>query len=199
MWEKFRTRAKAVPIRYILAALAIIAGILYLRFAPESLKPWSNRPAPATPGQEPREIVRVERVVVRGPERIRVIEKIKYVEKLPGVLSPTTASDNGAQVIASAVIPPWPGKTIVSAILRSGPDNVAYGLIEYKQQPLPFFAVQKEFGVRAGMGTGGLVLGELYARPARVGPVTVEVRAFGKRDDRSGADFGAAALVDWRF
>jgi hypothetical protein len=49
------------------------------------------------------------------------------------------------------------------------------------------------------MGTGGLVVGELYARPARVGPVTVEIRAFGKRDDRSGADFGGAVLADFRF
>jgi len=76
---------------------------------------------------------------------------------------------------------------------------VGTGTIEWKPKTPPFFAIQKEFGVRAGMGTGGLVLGELYGRPARVGPVTVEIRAFGKRDDRSGADFGAAVLGDMRF
>jgi len=43
------------------------------------------------------------------------------------------------------------------------------------------------------------VVGEIYARPVRIGPVTVELRGFGKRDDRSGADFGAAALIDYRF
>jgi len=32
-----------------------------------------------------------------------------------------------------------------------------------------------------------------------VGPVTVEVRGWGKRDDRNGADFGGAILADYRF
>ena len=42
-------------------------------------------------------------------------------------------------------------------------------------------------------------MGELYARPVRVGPITVEVRAFGYRNDRDGADFGAVVLADYRF
>jgi hypothetical protein len=144
-------------------------------------------------------VTKIERVLVPGPERIRTIEKVKYIEKLPGALTPATMADNSAHVIASAKIPPSPAGGIATGILRYGPDNVATGSIEWKPATPPFFAVQKEFGARGGYGTGGLVLGELYGRPVRLGPVTVEVRAFGKRDDRSGADFGAVILGDMRF
>lgn len=181
--------------------IVLLAGcvLAYLRFAPDSLKPWTNAPQPAVQPQEPREVVRIERVLVPGPERVRVIEKIKYIEKVPGALTPATMADNTAHVIASAKIPGSPSGGTASAILRVGPDGIGTGVIEYKPATPPFFAIQKEFGVRAGMGTGGLVLGELYGRPVRVGPVTIEIRAFGKRDDKSGADFGAAILGDMRF
>lgn len=181
-----------------LVVLAVIAGIFYLRYAKDSWKPWGNAPQPAVQAAEPKPVVKIVRVEVPGPERIRVIEKIKYIEKLPGALTPATIADNSAHVIASAAIPPSPAGGTASAILRIQ-DGVGTGSIEWKPATPKFWAIQKEFGVRAGMGTGGLVLGEAYARPARIGPVTVEVRAYGKRDDRSGADFGAAVLGDMRF
>lgn len=196
-WKNEWTRASLVTwLPIVLLGLAVLA---YLRFAPDSMKPWTNAPQPAQQAQEPRVVEKIKRVYVPGPERIRTIEKVKYVEKLPGILTPATMADNNAHVIASAKIPPSPAGGIATGILRYGPDNVATGSIEWKPATPPFFAIQKEFGVRGGMGTGGLILGELYARPVRVGPVTVEVRAYGKRDDRSGADFGAAVLGDIRF
>jgi len=115
------------------------------------------------------------------------------------VLTPSTVQDNTAHVIASATIPPSPAGGTASAILQYGTDNTAFGRIEWKPAMPPFFALQKEFGVRAGTGMRGLIIGEIYARPARVGPVTVEVRGWGKRDDRNGADFGGAILADYRF
>ena len=195
MWEKL---TRVIPARWLLIVACAILALFYLRFAPDSLKPWTNAPQPATQPAEPRVVTKIERVLVPGPERIRVIEKIKYIEKVPGVLTPSTVQDNAAHVIASATIPPSVAGGTASAILRVQ-DGVGVGSIEYRPATPPFFAFQKEFGVRAGMGTGGLVVGELYGRPARVGPVTVEIRAFGKRDDRSGADFGAAILGDMRF
>ncbi len=182
-----------------LAMIVVIglAAFVYLKFAPDSMKPWTNTPQPAIQPKDP--AAKVERILIPGPERIRVIEKVKYIEKIPDVLTPSTIQDNAAHVIASATIPPSVAGGTASAILRTGPDGVGVGSIEYRPATPPFFAVQKEFGVRAGMGTVGLVLGEIYARPLRVGPVTVEVRGYGKRDDRSGADFGAVALIDMRF
>jgi hypothetical protein len=196
---KVPTHVSGIPLRYILGALALLAGFLYLRYAPDSMKPWTNAPQPAQQAQEPHVVERIVKVLVPGPDRIRVIEKIKYVKKVPGALTPATMADNTANVIASVTIPPSASGGIASSILRTGPDGVGVGTIEFRPATPKFFAVQKEFGVRAGMGTGGLVLGELYARPLRIGPVTVEVRGFGKRDDRSGADFGAAILADMRF
>ena len=177
----------------------VVLGALvlaYLRFAPDSLKPWTNAPQPASQPKDP--VVSIERIYIPGPERVRVIETIKYLEKVPGALTPQTASDNNAHVIASAEIPPSPAGGTATGILRYQ-NGVGVGSIEYRPATPRFFAVQKEFGVRAGMGTGGLVLGEIYARPLRIGPVTVEVRGFGRRDDRNGADFGGAALLDMRF
>jgi len=196
-WKEKEIPAWAV--KWGLIALCVIAALVYFRYAKDSWKPWTNAEQPAAQPSEPKEIHTVERIVIQGPATVRVIETVKYLEKVPGALTPQTAADNNAHVIASAKIPPSPAGGIATGILRYGPDNVATGSIEWKPATPPFFAIQKEFGIRAGMGTGGLVLGELYGRPVRLGPVTVEIRAFGKRDDRSGADFGAAVLGDMRF
>ena len=195
MWEKLKTLASGASIPWGLLALGLLA-LAFLRYAPDSLKPWGNTPQPAVQPKDP--AAKVERIEVPGPVRIKVIEKIKYVDRFPDVLTPATVQDNSAHVIASATIPPSSAGGTASAILRYQ-DGVGVGSIEYRPATPPFFAIQKEFGVRAGMGTGGLVIGELYARPLRIGPVTVEVRGWGKRDDRSGADFGAAILADYRF
>ena len=184
---------------YLPIVLLGVVAILYLRFAPETMKPWSSKPtAPATEAVQPKPVTKIERVYVPGPVRVQVIEKIKYVEKMPDALTPTTAADNASHVIASAEIPPYNGKTIATAILENK-DGVGVGRIETKQLPPPFWAIKKEFGARAGMGTGGLILGELYARPARVGNVEIEVRGFALRDNVRGADFGGVVLLDYRF
>jgi hypothetical protein len=197
-----KIRGKEIPAWAVKWGLIVLFGILalaYFRYAKDSWKPWESEPQPASQPREPKEIRTIERILIPGPERVRVIEKIQYVDKIPGALTPATMQDNSAHVIASAKIPPSPAGGTASAILRTGPDGVGVGSLEWKPADPPFFAIQKEFGVRGGMGTGGLVLGELYARPVRVGPVTVEIRGFGKRDDRSGSDFGAAILGDMRF
>jgi len=193
MWPKI----PAWAVKWGLIVLCALAALAYLRYAPDSMKPWTNAKQPAAQPKDP--VATIERIYIPGPERVRVIETVKYLEKLPGAVTPATAADNNAHVVASANIPPAPAGGVATGILQYGPDGVGTGRIEWKPATPPFFAIQKEFGVRAGMGTGGLILGELYARPVRVGPVTVEVRGFAKRDDRSGADFGGAILADYRF
>ena len=187
---KLPTLAPGALSRYILGALAIAAALLYLRYAPDSLKPWTNAPGPVTIAESAEEAKWVEPEFVPGPPRLKVYPKAKLSEKLDMPELKLLPGD----VVATADIPPSSGTTTAVATLDNG-----VGGIVYKQKPAPFFALQKEFGVRAGFGTGGLVLGELYARPARVGPVTVEIRGFAQRTDRSGADFGGAVLADYRF
>ena len=191
------TRANYV--NWGLIALCIVCVLAYLRFAPNSMKPWTNAPQPAVQVAEPKVVTKIKRVLIPGPVKVVTIEKIKYIEKMPRVLTPSTVQDNTAHVIASAIIPPSPAGGTASAILQYGTDNTAFGRIEWKPAMPSFFALQKEFGVRVGTGMRGLIIGEIYARPARVGPVTVEVRGWGKRDDRNGADFGGAILADYRF
>lgn len=192
-WPKIR----ALNARYLLVVLFVLLALAYLRFAPDSLKPWVTAPQPVV--VQPKDpAAKVERIYIPGPERIRVIEKVKYLEKVPDALTPSTVQDNTAHVVASAVIPPSVAGGVASAILHVK-DGVGTGNIEYKPATPPFIAVQKEFGARAGVGTGGLVIGEIYARPLRVGPVTVEVRGFAQRSNISGADFGGAVLLDYRF
>lgn len=197
MWDWKKIGSSVMTNNVAAIALIVVLLFAYARYAPDSMKPWTNALRPVTEPKDP--AVKIERVYVPGPERVRVIEKVKYIEKLPNVLLPSTVQDNAAHVIASATIPPSMAGGTASAILRVAPDGVGTGSIEYRPATPRFFALQKEFGIRAGYGTGGLIVGELYARPARVGPITVEIRAFGKRDDRSGSDFGAAMLADYRF
>ncbi len=179
--------------------LIVLLFFAYVRYAPDSLKPWSNAPTPpAGQAPAPKPVEKIKRVYVEGPTKVEVIEKVVYVEKVPGVLTPATAADDNAHVIASAEIPPYNGKTIATAILETH-GGVGKGRIETKQLPPPFWSLKKEFGLRAGAGSGGLIVGEVYARPLRMGPVEVEVRGYVRRTDADGADFGGAVLLDYRF
>jgi hypothetical protein len=196
MW----TPALSVRIKTILL-IGVPVGcalILYLRFVPPE-SPWSPRNIAGAVMPEPRVITKIEKVVVQGPEKIRIIEKEKIREVYRDLPTPGTVADNQAQVICVADIPDSPAGGTAIAVIRPGPDNVATGYIEYQPKKIPFFGVSKTFGVRVGMGTGGLILGEVYARPLRVGPVDIEIRGFVNRDNARGADFGAVALFDYRF
>lgn len=196
-WKKIGSAALSNNL-VLLAAIGLVV-FAYLKYAPDSLKPWTNKPtAPAVVADAPKPVEKIKRVLVPGPTKVEVIEKIVYAEKIPDVLQPATVADDNAHVIASAEIPPYNGKTIATAILETR-DGIGRGRIETKQEPIPFFAVKKEFGMRAGAGSGGLIVGEVYARPLRLGPVEVEVRGYVKRDDRTGGDGGGAVMVDWRF
>jgi len=197
-WREAWAKIPAVYVRWLLIALCVILVLFYFRYAPPTA-PWSPQSILGRIMPEPRVITRVEKVIVQGPERIRIVPKEKIVEVYRDLPTPATLADNGAMVTAVCDIPPSPGGGTAIAVLRDGKDNVAVGHIEFQPKKVPFFALQKVFGGRAGMGTGGLILGEIYAQPVRLGPASVEVRGYAERDDRSGADFGAAILVDLRF
>jgi len=176
MW-KLPTLVPGVLSRYIPVALVIVAALLYLRYAPDSLRPWGNAPQVAVQPKDP--AVKIERVEVPGPVRVRVIEKIKYVDRFPEALTPATVQDNAAQVIASATIPPSVAGGTASAILRYGADGVGIGSIEYRPATPRFLQVKRDFFGEAWY----YVVGDRQAQaavgvnPLRIGPVEVKGKA----------------------
>lgn len=177
MWEKFWLRVKVVPIRWVLLVLGGLALILWLRFAPPTA-PWSPHQVIGMVMPESKIVTKIEKVTVQGPERIRVIEKIKYIEKMPDVLTSSTVQDNASHVIASATIPPSPAGGTASAILRVQ-DGVGTGSIEYQPATPRFFQVKRDFFGEAYY----YVVGDRQAsaavgvNPLRVGPIEVKAKA----------------------
>jgi len=194
----WKTPARSVLIPWALLAFVIFALILWLRFAPPGAY-WSPQQLIGMRMPEPKKITLIEKVVVQGPERVRVVPKEKIVEIYRDLPTPSTVGNENAVVTAVCDIPVSPAGGTAVSVLLTGPDNVATGYIEYKAKPLPFFALQRAIGIRGGGGTGGKILGEAYVQPVRLGTAFIELRAFAERDDRSGADFGGVALVDVRF
>lgn len=189
MW----TRVRAVLIPCIPAVLVGLAALLYLRFVPASKPTYDPAPQPVQTAPEVRTVTRTvtRRVVVPGPERIVYLDRQETAAalKMPELLA---SPDN----VLEAVTIPCPDRDVTAVSLI---DNTGQGLIIYRPERQKFFRLKKDFGLRAGAGSGGLILGEVYARPLRVGPVDVEVRGWTQRTDRDGADFGGAVLMDWRF
>jgi hypothetical protein len=170
-WKKIGSAALSNNL-VLLAAIGLVV-FAYLKYAPDSLKPWTNKPtAPAVVADAPKPVEKIKRVLVPGPTKVEVIEKTVYIEKMPDVLQPATVADDNAHVIASAEIPPYNGKTIATAILETR-DGIGRGRIETKQEPIPFFAVKKEFSVSARYMFSGInqVEADLTAKPFRTGPI----------------------------
>lgn len=197
MWEKAKNFVGILPKRYLLIALLAVLAILYLRYAPEAVKPHWGVPSPVTIASPPKVVEkiveRIKRVQTPGPPRIVYLDRHELAARLK--MPELTNLDNGILVTSVASVPPSDGTT--TAVGTLSPTGESQILL--RQEPRKFLQIKKEFGVRVGMGTGGLVAGELYARPLRIGPVETEFRAFAHRSDVRGADFGAAIFLDWRF
>jgi len=145
---------------------------------------------------EPRVVTQIEKVEVQGPERIKIIPKESVRIIYRDLPAPPTIIDNNAWVTAVCDIPPAPhGGTAVSVL--TGTDNVAVGHIEFKAKPVPFFQVKREYGIRGGYGTEGIV-GEAYIRPVRVGVMDLEGRVYG-RAGNGDSEVGATILFDARY
>lgn len=193
-WLAERARKYSTP--FLLIALAgCIAFILWLKYAPTPPPAYPSAPGPAAVAPVPKPIVRtierVRRVVVPGPPRIVYLDK----PRLAAALRFPELAETSDNVLAVATIPPSSGNTTAAALLNQEGET----RLIYRREPPSFLAVKREMGVRAGLVTGGGVLGEFYVRPARIGPVEVEVRGFVRQEVSRGADAGACVLLDWRF
>jgi hypothetical protein len=178
MWEKFWTRVKVVPIRWVLLVLGGLAVILWMRFALPTA-PWSPQRIAGYVLPEPKVITKIEKVDVPGPERIRVIPKEKIVIKYRDLPTPATMQDNSAQVTAVADIPPSPDGGVAVAVLRPDSAGVGVGSIEYRPAQPKFFQVKRAFSAEGWYFPAGNRIAEaaLIVNPLKIGPVEVKAKA----------------------
>lgn len=132
-----------IPVLIILGML-MAASSLYTWYSDQFKFPVSQVEYIKQP--EIRTVIKIKRVEVPGPARIITIEKKDVVEtlKLPDWIK----NDINKQVIATAEIPPYEGKTNAVAILDV---KTGAGDIVAKQVPLPLFAFENKIRI------GGLV------------------------------------------
>lgn len=132
----------------IIITLAFMSAI-YAWYGERNKPPMSQTEYVNVP--EIKEVVKIKRVEVPGPEKIVTIEKKVLVEKIK---LPEWFLAETEQAIATAVIPPYEGKTNVISTLNT---ETGIGNIIAKQEPLPFmqFENKKEAGVRVGYTTDG--------------------------------------------
>ncbi len=99
---------------------------------------------------EIKEVIKIKKVEVPGPERIVTVEKIKIVEKLK--LPEWFATNADEQAIATGEVQPYEGKTNVVATLNT---KTGVGNIIVKQEPLSFagFVNDKEIYIKGGYMT----------------------------------------------
>jgi hypothetical protein len=128
---------------------------------------------------EIKEVIKVKRVEVPGPERIVTVEKIKIVEKLK--LPEWFATNTDEQAIATGEVQPYEGKTNVVATLNT---KTGVGGIIAKQEPLSFvgFSNDKELYAKAGYSTNTELQVTIGAewRFVRIGKIKVGVFGEGR-------------------
>lgn len=193
MWTAIKTLASSRAVPWGLTVLCVISVLVYLRFVPPSPPTYDPAPQAAGKAKEPKVVTKhvTKYVKVPGPERIVYLDKPEAAE----VLNMPELNQTPDNVLAVAKIQcPEQDVTAVSLI-----DSQGQGSIIYRMEPQKFLHIKKEFGVRAGAGSGGLMAAEVYARPLRIGPVNVEVRGWISRTDAHGGDGGGAVLIDYRF
>lgn len=128
----------------LIITLAFVSAI-WAWYGEHNKPPISN--TVYVPVKEIKEVEKIKRVEIPGPERVVTIEKQVVVEKLK--LPDWIKTDANKQVIATAEIEPFEGKTNAAAILDT---KTGASEIIAKQIPLSFAAFEnkKELGVRAG-------------------------------------------------
>lgn len=144
----------------LLAVLTLLAALSSVWFWYKGQKPTIT-PGNYAQAPEVKEVIKIKRVEVPGPERIVTVEKEVVVERLS---LPAWVRDNPAeQTIATAQIAPYRGTTSAVAVLNT---ETGRSQIIAKQDPLPLLAFvnDREIGVRAGLNLKGEPETTLYGR-----------------------------------
>ena len=139
-------------------------------------------------------VTKIKTVKVPGPTEIVTIEKEVVVEKLK--LPEWIKTDENKQIIATAEIPPYKGKTDAVAILDT---KTGASQIVAKQVPLPLFGFEndKEIGMRAGVNLKGGTETGIYGRWSFLRVGSFHVGAYGEAN--TGGDAKAQLEIGYRF
>jgi hypothetical protein len=157
-----------------------VLTVLLLTATASALYFWYKKP-PATNTveyvkvPEIKEVIKIKRVEVPGPEKIVTIEKQVIVEKLN--LPEWIRTDDNLQAIATAAIEPYKGKTNAVALLNV---KTGVGQIIAKQEPIPLFGFvnDREVGIRAGVNMEGKPETTVYGKWSFVRIGNVHVGAY---------------------
>ena len=142
---------------------------------------WYKKPSTITQTEyvkvpEIKEVIKIKKVEVPGPERIVTIDKEVIVERLH--LPDWIKNNPDEQAIASAAIPPYRGTTNAVALLNT---KTGVGQVVARQEPLPLFGFlnEREVGVRAGINIKAEPVTSIYGQWdfVRVGSVKIGVYA----------------------
>ena len=159
----------------VLSACLLIAvsSAIYFWYAERHKPPVSQIEYIKVP--EVKTVTKIQRIEIPGPERIVTIEKPVIIEKLK---LPDWVKDADKQIIATAEISPYDGKTNTVAILDT---TTGVAEIIAKQEPPAFMAFtnNKELGIRAGYASTPAARATVYGRWgfARVGKIHLGVYA----------------------
>ena len=134
---------------YALVITLALLSAIWAWYGERNKPPVSN--TVYIPVDQIKEVTKIKRVEVPGPEKIVTIEKKVIQEKIK---LPEWFLGETEQAIATGVIAPYEGKTNVVATLNT---ETGVGQVIAKQEPLPFmqFENKKEAGVRVGYTTDG--------------------------------------------
>ncbi|RPH75895.1 hypothetical protein EHM76_00590 [bacterium] len=139
-------------------------------------------------------VTQIKTVDVPGPTKIVTVEKEVVVEKLK--LPDWIKADENKQVIATAEIQPYKGKTNTVAILdtKSGASEIVA-----KQVPLPLFDFEneKELGLRAGVGIKNSAEVGIYGRWSFLRVGNAHIGAYGEAN--TNGDAKAQIEIGYRF
>jgi hypothetical protein len=119
----------------ILVSVSAIWGWFFKAPDIRALPVWNE-------AQQIKTVTKIKRVSVPGPEKIITIEKEKVVEKLK--LPDWIKEDKNLQVIATAEIAPYKGKTDAITLMNT---QTGASQIQVKQRPLPFAALDNTASV----------------------------------------------------
>jgi hypothetical protein len=178
--------------------ITYILSILLLISISAAIYAWYKPPVKITTTQyievpKVKTVTKIKEIKVPGPTQIVTIEKEVVVEKLK--LPDWFKTDENKQVIATAEIAPYSGKTDTIAILDT---KTGESQIIAKQVPLPMFSFEndKEIGIRAGMGLNATEV-SLYAKWSFLRVGNFHVGAYGEANTRG--DAKAQIEIGYRF
>jgi hypothetical protein len=175
----------------VIALVAIVAATVAW-YRAQNQKPVSTVEYIKVP--QIKTVTKIKTVEVPGPTKIVTIEKEVVIEKLK--LPDWIKADENKQVIATAEIASYKGKTNAVAVLDT---KTGASEIVAKQVPLPLFDFEneKEIGLRAGVGFKNTTEVGIYGRWTFLRIGNVHLGAYGEAN--SSGDAKAQIEIGYRF